>query len=74
MCDNYLEAIKGILAKNDHPFYDQTLNTLFALLDTGIRLLHPMMPFITEELYQKLPAFKAKHETIVLAEYPENLG
>jgi valyl-tRNA synthetase len=57
MCDNYLEAIKGILAKSDHPAFEQTLNTLFAVLETGIRLLHPMMPFVTEELYQKLPEF-----------------
>jgi valyl-tRNA synthetase len=37
-----------------------------------MRLLHPMMPFITEELYQKLPRFEGKSETITKAPYPES--
>ena len=28
---------------------------LYTCLDTGLRLLHPLMPFVTEELYQRLP-------------------
>jgi len=36
-----------------------------------MRLLHPMMPFLSEELYQKLPAFAGKCESIVIANYPE---
>ena len=39
-------------------------------METGLRLLHPMMPFITEELYQKLGNFESKCETISLATYP----
>ena len=30
-------------------------NVLYTCLDTGLRLLHPMMPYVTEELYQRLP-------------------
>lgn len=36
-----------------------------------MRLLHPMMPFLTEELYHKLPPYAGKSETITLAPYPE---
>lgn len=35
-----------------------------------MRLLHPLMPFISEELYQKLPAWSGKAESIVIAPYP----
>jgi len=40
-------------------------------MDNGMRLLHPMMPFISEELYQKLPKFVGKAESIAIAKYPE---
>ena len=39
-------------------------------LENGLRLLHPMMPFITEELYQKLPSFPKKAKSITIAPYP----
>jgi valyl-tRNA synthetase len=35
-----------------------------------MRLLHPMMPFISEELYQKLPNFNGKCESITRSPYP----
>jgi valyl-tRNA synthetase len=40
------------------------------VLETGLRLLHPMMVFLTEELYQKLPSFQKKAKSICVAEYP----
>lgn len=39
-----------------------------------MRLLHPMMPFITEELYQKLPQFPGKALSITKAEFPESFS
>jgi len=36
----------------------------------GLRLLHPFLPFVTEELYQRLPASDWKSETIMLSQYP----
>lgn len=59
-CDWYLEMIKL------HP--ERSKPTLLYVFETSLRLLHPFMPFITEELWQNLPH---KGETIVLAEYPE---
>ncbi len=41
------------------------------MLETGLRLLHPMMPFLTEELYQKLPSFVNKFESLCIGEYPQ---
>lgn len=46
----------------------------FTLFDQGLRALHPLMPFITEELYQKLPTFSTKKESIVIADYPKVNG
>ena len=72
LCDIYLEGIKPAFYKqNFNPILTQT--ALFACIEQGLRLLHPIMPFITEELYQKLPKFDDKGESIVIAKYPENI-
>jgi valyl-tRNA synthetase len=47
-------------------------NTLYTCLDYGLRLLHPFMPFVTEELWQRLP--RRPNDTtpsIMLASFPE---
>jgi len=59
-CDWYLEMIKL------HP--ERSKPTLLYVFENALRLLHPMMPFITEELWQNLPH---KGESIVIAAYPE---
>ncbi len=44
---------------------------LLLTLDRALRLLHPAMPFLTEELWQKLPGHESIHpQTICLAAYP----
>lgn len=45
--------------------------TLFKTLDIGLRLLSPFMPFITEELYQRLPHKKQFYPSICVSPYPE---
>ncbi|GAW82466.1 valine--tRNA ligase [Plasmodium gonderi] len=45
--------------------------TLHACLDYGLRLLHPISPFITEELYTKITSEKYKYDSISIAPYPE---
>ena len=46
-------------------------NTLYTALEGGLKLLHPFMPFVTEELYQRLGRRPGdKVETIVKAKYP----
>ena len=49
-----------------------TRNVLYTCLDTGLRLLHPFMPFVTEELYQRLPRRQsADPESICVTLYPK---
>ncbi|MBH0190352.1 MAG: class I tRNA ligase family protein [Nitrospira sp.] len=66
-CDWYLELIKPVLQTPDHPNGAGTRHTLLETLETALRLLHPFMPFITEEIWQTIPH---QGETIVLQPYP----
>jgi valyl-tRNA synthetase len=68
-CDWYIELVKPRLATDADPdMAAATRATMVKSLETMLRLLHPFMPFITEEIWQKLPH---AGETIVLASYPE---
>jgi len=53
--DWYIEISKGRIASGDAAEAQQTRRVLVYVLDTCLRLLHPYMPFITEELWQRLP-------------------
>ncbi|MDP3279415.1 MAG: valine--tRNA ligase [Deltaproteobacteria bacterium] len=55
LCDWYLELCKPVFASEDEAAKDRTRRVLIACLETSFRLLHPFMPFVTEELWQKLP-------------------
>lgn len=44
--------------------------TLYTCLDFGLRLLHPFMPFVTEELWQRLPRRATDLRSIMLMSYP----
>ena len=55
-CDVYLELIKGVLESDDVDAREAARATLVTVLDTSMRLLHPLCPFLTEELWQGLPA------------------
>jgi len=68
LCDIYLEGIKPRFRGGRDPIIPQTI--LFTLFDQGLRLLHPLMPFISEDLYQKLPNWPEKFESLCIAAYP----
>ncbi|CAI2379925.1 unnamed protein product [Moneuplotes crassus] len=71
-CDVYIESSKVALQGKDEDTRQAALNTLFTVLDYSLRLFHPMMPYITEELYQRLPhAEGTKKDSIYLTSYPE---
>eukprot|EP01023_Acetabularia_acetabulum_P059804 TRINITY_DN71900_c0_g1_i1.p1 TRINITY_DN71900_c0_g1~~TRINITY_DN71900_c0_g1_i1.p1 ORF type:complete len:275 (-),score=51.49 TRINITY_DN71900_c0_g1_i1:163-987(-) len=57
LCDYFIELMKPIMwnKKDDDVEKIQTRQTLWVCLDFGLRLLHPFMPFLTEELWQRLP-------------------
>ena len=72
-CDWYLEVSKTILYNDQalSPMKRATRETLIRVLDNVLRLLHPIMPFITEEIWQLVTKSSTDHEeTILLCQYP----
>ncbi|KLO21256.1 valyl-tRNA synthase [Marinitoga sp. 1197] len=66
-CDWYIEAVKNRL-KSKNKLIAQ--NVLVRVLDTSLRLLHPFMPFLTEELWQNLPKIN-EEKYLITAKWPE---
>jgi valyl-tRNA synthetase len=67
-CDWYLELIKPELGESASPEVRyHTQRVLLEVLGTIIRLLHPFMPFITEEIWHKLPGAEG---SVMVASYP----
>jgi len=54
-CDWYIEWVKPQLASADRAVALAAWRNIFAALDAALRLLHPVMPFLTEELWHRLP-------------------
>jgi valyl-tRNA synthetase len=76
-CDWYLELSKPVLYEDKGSASRQATQTVLAhVLETALRLLHPIMPFITEEIWQALPEAvrsenqKSSCESIMVAAYP----
>ncbi|MDP8256584.1 MAG: valine--tRNA ligase [Candidatus Alcyoniella australis] len=67
-CDWYLELIKPALYDDDAPAEQRELtkHVLCTALDSLLRMLHPFMPFVSEDLWQRLPG---TGETIMLSEF-----
>jgi valyl-tRNA synthetase len=71
-CDWYVEMSKDALKGNDDAVRKSTQTTLVTILESILRLLHPIMPFITEEIWQKLPsAVKGDAPSIMVSPYPQ---
>ncbi|MBQ8069077.1 MAG: valine--tRNA ligase [Solobacterium sp.] len=70
-CSWYIELSKASLSSEDEAVRKGAQSTLLVMLSAIIRMLHPFMPFVTEEIYQKLPHDK---ESICLETWPEKLA
>jgi valyl-tRNA synthetase len=70
LCDWYIEAAKPALA--DPAQAPATRAVLLEALETALRLLHPIMPYVTEEIWQRLPASgRARGASIMVAPFPK---
>src|SRR5437016_12003315 len=72
-CDWYIEWVKPELQSADSERATVAWESLFAAFDAALRLRHPFMPFLTEELWHQLPQ-KAGAKSIALGQFPEVLA
>ena len=71
-CDWYLELSKPVLQKGSPEDQNATRYTLLYVLESSLRTLHPIMPFITEEIWQRLKTpLNITGESIMLQAFPE---
>jgi valyl-tRNA synthetase len=80
-CDWYIELVKDeITSETPNVSRDAARSRIITIIEQSLRLLHPFMPFLTEELWQKLPnvssdlhnaAYKNAAQTIMLCDYPQ---
>jgi len=72
-CDWYIELIKGALYGDDANARYGAQTVLYTVLERLLRLLHPITPFITEEIWQNIPG-KRPVPSIMLSTYPQGAG
>jgi valyl-tRNA synthetase len=70
-CDNYLEIVKWRVYNGNKEQKESAFYTLYSSLFTILKLIAPIMPFITEELYLKHYKKNEKEKSIHLSEWPE---
>jgi len=70
-CDWYIELSKERLYGNDESQKKSVQLTLKEVLSAVLRLMHPFMPFVTEDIWQRIPGVK---ESIMKAEFPQSSG
>ncbi|AQZ09856.1 VAS1 (YGR094W) [Zygosaccharomyces parabailii] len=71
ICDVYIENSKYLIQEGTEKEQKSAKDTLYTLLDNALRLIHPFMPFISEEMWQRLPRRADDHVlTLVKAAYP----
>ena len=78
LCDVYLESVKPVFSKAEEDGACQTQalvcrQTLYTCLEVGLRLLAPIMPFVSEELFQRLPRRRPGDDppSICVTSYPD---
>jgi valyl-tRNA synthetase len=70
LCDWYLELTKPIFASGTEALKNEARQVLAHCIETALRALHPFIPFISEELWQRVPRPAGVPASITLARYP----
>ncbi|ODV60141.1 valine--tRNA ligase ASCRUDRAFT_76650 [Ascoidea rubescens DSM 1968] len=72
LCDVYIENSKYLILEGTPEQKQSARNTLYTCIESGLKLLHPFMPYVTEEMWQRLPR-RANDTTpsIVVSKFPE---
>ena len=71
LCDWYLELAKPAF-RAEGETADAARSTLAFVLENALRLLHPFMPFVTEEIWQQLPHGDGARASIMISDWPTN--
>ncbi|OCL10164.1 valyl-tRNA synthetase [Glonium stellatum] len=72
LCDIFIENSKAIISDGSSEQRASAMNTLYTAIEGGLRLIHPFMPFLSEELWQRLPRRPTeKTNSIMFAMYPQ---
>ena len=74
ICDRYIEIAKTRLNSDDKETKNNVLRVLIYVMNGALKLLHPFMPFITEEIYQALPNNEGSIMVSAWPEYTEELN
>lgn len=73
-CDWYIEMVKPRLYGDNKESKTAAIYTLRSVLDIALKLLHPYMPFVTEEIYctlKEMEGLSEQHESIMISEWPK---
>lgn len=71
LCDVFIENSKGLIQDGTKEQAESALQTLYSTLEAALLLIHPFMPFVTEELWQRLPRRpEDTTRSVMLARYP----
>jgi valyl-tRNA synthetase len=72
LCDTYIENSKAIFDEGSEEEKESAKQTLYTAIEGGLTMIHPFMPFLTEELWQRLPRREGdKTPSITVASFPQ---
>jgi valyl-tRNA synthetase len=71
LCDVYLENSKAIIRDGTEEERKSAIQTLYTTLEAALTMIHPFMPFLTEEMWQRMPRRPSDEtKSIMIAKYP----
>ncbi|KAL7819054.1 tRNA synthetases class I domain-containing protein [Trichoderma gracile] len=71
LCDVYIENSKAIIRDGTEEERNSAIQTLYTALEAALTMIHPFMPFITEEMWQRMPRRPSDEtKSIMVAKYP----